>query len=99
MEQRNLLLAIVLSVGILIGFQFLIGKFYPPPPPPKPAATQTVAPKSGPTPPASGTAPAAPPTAAPSSASGAAPGTAGSAAGETQTREAAIAGQPRVKID
>ena len=29
MEQRNLLLAIVLSVGILIGFQFLLEKFHP----------------------------------------------------------------------
>lgn len=41
MEQRNLLLAIVLSVGILIAFQFLVEKYYPlkPPPPPTPAQT------------------------------------------------------------
>jgi YidC/Oxa1 family membrane protein insertase len=48
MEQRNLLLAIVVSVGILIAFQFLVGKFHPiapPAPPPQPAATQT-APKT-----------------------------------------------------
>ena len=33
MEQRNLVLAIVLSVGILIGFQILVGEHYAPPPP------------------------------------------------------------------
>ena len=33
MEQRNLLLAIVLSVGILIGFQYLFEKMQPPRPP------------------------------------------------------------------
>ena len=63
MEQRNLLLAIVVSVVILIGFQYLFEKMRPPTPatPPSPAATQTV-----PAPPAPGTtspgatAPAAP---------------------------------------
>src|SRR5688572_11431425 len=39
MEQRNLLLAIVLSVGILIGFQFLIEKFQLVTPPPAPQQT------------------------------------------------------------
>ena len=40
MEQRNLVLAIVLSVGILIGFQFLIEHFHltKPAVPPTPAA-------------------------------------------------------------
>ena len=39
MEQRNLLLAIVLSVGILFGFQFLIEHFHlaKPSAPPTPA--------------------------------------------------------------
>ena len=35
-DQRNLMLAIVLSVAILLGFQML---FVPPPPPPDPSAT------------------------------------------------------------
>ena len=46
MDQRNLLLAIVLSVGILIGFQFLIEHFHltktSPAPPPETSA-QTAA--------------------------------------------------------
>ena len=33
MEQKNLILAIVLSVGILIGFQILVGEQVAPPPP------------------------------------------------------------------
>ena len=33
MEQRNLLIAIVLSVGILIGFQFVFQRLHPPPAP------------------------------------------------------------------
>jgi YidC/Oxa1 family membrane protein insertase len=88
MEQRNLLLAIVLSVGILIGFQLLFAKFFPPPPPNPATATQT-APA---TPAPSSTAPeiAAP---APTATGG--PPTAQA----PQTREAAIAKQPRVRID
>jgi YidC/Oxa1 family membrane protein insertase len=82
MDQRNLLLAIVLSVGILIAFQFLIAKFHPitPPPPPIPAATQAT-----PTTPAA-TAPA-------KSASVGVPSAPG-----TATRQQAVAQQPRVKI-
>src|SRR4029077_7147015 len=88
MDQKNLLIAIVLSVAILFGFQYLAERFLPhaPPPPPKTAAQ---------TPPASplnkepgGTAPeagTAPPGAAP--------------AALAESREAAIAGSPRVKID
>jgi len=96
MEQRNLLLAIVLSVGILIGFQYLYEKIRPTPPPaPAPAtATQTVP----------GT--AAPGTAAPSVAPGAS--TPGSTAGGTAqapavpayaTRDAALSEQKRVRIN
>ena len=42
MDQKNLLIAIVLSVAILFGFQYLAERFLPhaPPPPPK-TATQT----------------------------------------------------------
>ena len=43
MEQRNLLLAIVLSVVILIGFQFVFERLHPPPPAP-PVGTSTTAP-------------------------------------------------------
>jgi YidC/Oxa1 family membrane protein insertase len=93
MEQRNLLLAIVVSVVILIGFQYLFEKMRPPTPvtPPSPAATQT--------------APSAPPsTTSPGATPPAAPGAAGQAAGTTvapapETREQAIAAQPRVRIN
>src|ERR1044071_9913944 len=93
MEQRNLLLAIVVSVVILIGFQYLFEKMRPPTPvtPPSPAATQTA-----PSAPPSTTPPGAPPPAA--------PGAAGQAAGTTvapapETRDQAIAAQPRVRIN
>lgn len=92
MEQRNLLLAIVLSVGILIGFQFLYARFFPPPaspPSPPSEATQTA-----PTPatrPASGNA-----TPGVSGPSAAAPAEAGAA---QQTIEQALAGQPTIKIE
>jgi YidC/Oxa1 family membrane protein insertase len=93
MEQRNLLLAIVVSVVILIGFQYLFEKMRPPTPvtPPSPAATQT--------------APSAPPsTTSPGATPPAAPGAAGQAAGTAvapapETREQAIAAQPRVRIN
>jgi YidC/Oxa1 family membrane protein insertase len=79
MDQKNLLIAIVLSVAILFGFQYLAERFLPhaPPPPPKTAA-QT--PPASPSP--DGT---APPAAAP--------------AAQVESRETAIASQPRVKID
>ena len=93
MEQRNLLLAIVVSVVILIGFQYLFEKMRPPTPvtPSSPAATQTApnAPAPGTTSP--GATPPAP------SAAGQAAGTAAAAAPET--REQAIAAQPRVRIN
>jgi YidC/Oxa1 family membrane protein insertase len=103
MEQRNLLLAIVLSVGILIGFQYLYEKIRPTPPPaPAPAAaTQTVpgtaAPGTGAPSVAPGTAPG---TVAPTVAPGSTPG--GTAAAPAvpayATREAALAEQNRVRI-
>jgi YidC/Oxa1 family membrane protein insertase len=90
MEQRNLLLAIVLSVGILIGFQYLFEKIRPvPPPAPTPATATSTAP-SAPAP-----ASAAPGVAAPApTATGGTP-----AAPAPETREEAIAGQKRVRID
>src|SRR3954454_12985085 len=88
MEQRNLLLAIVLSVGILIGFQFLIEHFHltKPPAPSTPAAT-TSAPAPG----------VATGVATPGSAEQTAPGAPAPAA--ALTREAAIAGPNRVRIN
>jgi len=93
MEQRNLLLAIVLSVGILIGFQYLFEKLRPPPPPSPAVPTQTA--------PAPGTAStgSAPGTAAPSTVPGATPTPGAATAPTSETREQALAASPRVKID
>jgi YidC/Oxa1 family membrane protein insertase len=93
MEQRNLLIAIVLSVGILIAFQFAFERFRPPQPPGPTGGTSTTAPAtSGP---ASRSAPPAPPA---TNASGAnAPGA--SPAQAVETRETALAEQPRVRIE
>jgi len=88
MEQKNLLIAIVLSVGILIAFQFVFERMRPPQPPGQVPGTPVTAPT---TPPATqSTAPT--------------PGTATRVPGATpaqaaETREAALAGQPRVRID
>jgi YidC/Oxa1 family membrane protein insertase len=85
MEQRNLLLAIVLSVGILIGFQYLFEKMSPPrPPPPAPTAQQQAQP-----------APATPGAVTPGTA---VPAPGAAAQPKAETREEAIAEQPRVKI-
>lgn len=40
-DNKNFLLAIVLSVVILIGFQVIWGAFFPPPPPPQQASVET----------------------------------------------------------
>ncbi|HYM72485.1 MAG TPA: membrane protein insertase YidC [Stellaceae bacterium] len=90
MDQKNLLLAIVISVAILIGFQFLFEAKKPPTPPtPSPqtaGTTATPAPTAG------------APARAPTPAGGTAPAGAATAA-LAVTREKAIADQPRVKID
>src|SRR3954454_13566307 len=93
MEQRNLLLAIVLSVGILIGFQYLFEKLRPSPPPSPAVPTQTA--------PAPGTSPTgtAPGTAAPSTVQGPTPTPGAAAVSAAETREQALAEQPRIKID
>ena len=92
MEQRNLLLAIVVSVGILIGFQYLFEKLRPPPPvvPAVPTQTAPGTPAPGAAAPGA-TAPGAPGATAPATGSAAAPG--------VETREQAIAEQPRVRIN
>ncbi|HUC70556.1 MAG TPA: membrane protein insertase YidC [Stellaceae bacterium] len=88
MEQRNLLIAIVVSVGILIGFQFIFQRLHPTVPhvgnEAATSATQSAAPGATP-----GAAIGAPGTTAPGAV----------AAKATEPLEAAIAGQPRVKID
>ena len=89
MEQRNLLLAIVLSVGILFGFQFLIEHFH-------------LAKPSAPPTPAPGTTSSATPGVRTQSEPGvagpqAAPGAPQSSTGVT--REAALAEQPRIRIN
>jgi len=95
MEQRNLLLAIVLSVGILIGFQYLFEKIRPPAPPPSPAVPTQTAPATPA--PAPGT--TTPRTAAPGTAPGAPSATSATPAPAVETREEAIAEQPRVRIN
>src|ERR1700737_1355685 len=86
MEQRNLLLAIVLSVGILIVFQFAFERMRPPQPsgsPPGTPVATSPSPATGSAPPGSGV-------------SGTAPAVA--PAKPAQTREAALAEQQRIKI-
>jgi YidC/Oxa1 family membrane protein insertase len=87
MDQKNLLVAIVLSVAILFGFQFLAERFLPHPPPKTATQTTPASPTNtepGATAPQVG---AAPPSTAPAAAA--------------ETREAALANpsRPRVKID
>ncbi len=92
-ENKNLLLAIVLSVAVLIGWQYF---FAPPPKPPQPQppTAQTQQAPAAPSPSqAGGPAAPAPGTAAPAPA---APGAAPMAA---ESREAALARSPRVAID
>ena len=86
MEQRNLLIAIVLSVGILIGFQFVFERLHPPPAPN--VATTATAPASQPG--APGATARRPRRRRPGC---------GRRASRAESRAAAIAGQPRVQID
>src|SRR5438309_8373915 len=89
MEQRNLLIAIVLSVGILIAFQFAFERMRPPQPSPPSGGPAVTAPATtGPASQSAAPSPAASGAAAP----GAAP------AHAVETREAALEEQPRVKI-
>ncbi|HZK92383.1 MAG TPA: membrane protein insertase YidC [Stellaceae bacterium] len=91
MDQKNLLVAIVLSVAILFGFQYVFEKFLP-----HPAPSHAVPAQTTPAEPSAGA--ANPPPAAEAAASGTAPVGAASAA-LAETREAAIAAQPRIRID
>ena len=60
MEQRNLLIAIVLSLGILIGFQFIFQRLRPPPPPQGAPSGAPPSAASAPSAPAAAAAPKAP---------------------------------------
>jgi YidC/Oxa1 family membrane protein insertase len=101
MEQRNLIVAIALSIAILLGFQFFFEQ-------PRVQQTQHAA-SQGPTSQGTtsqpGTAPKAPPGTAPSASSPSAsaptlPGTPGAAAvAPAESLAAALAASPRVKID
>ncbi len=84
-SQKNLLIAIILSIAVLLGWQMLYGTPRQPEQPGKPAPTQT-APTPGVAAP-DGAAPAAPGAVAPSIAPAA------------PTREAALDASPRVAID
>src|SRR5262245_19871572 len=84
MEQRNLLLAIVLSVGILIAFQFVFEYMRPPQPPGPSPGTRATSPST--------TEPAHLGAGAPTVTPGATP------AKPAQTREAVLAEQQRIKI-
>lgn len=94
MDQKNLLLAIVISVGIMLGFQWYVGEFGPPPPEPRQEQAQNTAD------------PAAPPVTAESAAPGAVPsgteavpvpgGTPGRVAREATQR--ALNAVPRIAI-
>jgi YidC/Oxa1 family membrane protein insertase len=96
MEQRNLLIAIVLSVGILIAFQFAFERMRPAQPSGPPGGTTATAPAtSGPVPQPATPAPAtgsSPPAAI-------APGVVAAPAQAVESREAALATQPRVRIE
>jgi YidC/Oxa1 family membrane protein insertase len=88
MDQKNLFVAMVLMVAILFGFQYLSSKFFPPPAHPTPAQTTPAqpAPNSEPAPAAEGQPGGTAPVGATNQA-------------VAETREAAIADQPRIKID
>jgi YidC/Oxa1 family membrane protein insertase len=88
MDQKNLLIAIVVSVAILFGFQYLAERYLPHPPPPPPKTAQTT-PEKSPQPMQPG---------AEKSSGAAAPVGSGSQA-QAETREQAEAEQPRIKID
>ena len=94
MDQKNLILAIVMSVAILLGWQLL----FPEPPKKPPQTTEQQATPAAPQPSQGATGPAAPPT--PGAAPGApgAPTVAGTGAQPGMTREAALAASPRLKI-
>ena len=93
MDQKNLLLAIVLSVAILIGFQYFFETIRPKPAPTPPGQTQTGQTQTGQTQTAPAQAPAKPGSATTAAVPTDAPGVG------HETREEAIAEKPRVRIN
>ena len=98
-DNRNMILAVVLSAAILFGFQFFMEKQLPPPEI-SPSTTQAPAPATAPTP---GTVAQQPPVPVPapsaSSATPPIPGTGPVGATAAETRAAIIAATPRVRIE
>jgi hypothetical protein len=47
-NQRNLIVAVVLSLALVFGFDFVMSKFYPHQPPAAPAAPAVTAPANAP---------------------------------------------------
>ncbi len=96
-ENKNLILAIVLSVVILVGFQLIGGRLRPTSPPPaQPGTNEAVSPSSG------GTAPARPGVAAPDvnvSQPGAPSAPAAGAAPAARSRADIVADSKRVRIN
>jgi YidC/Oxa1 family membrane protein insertase len=87
-DQRNLILAIALSVAIMLGFEFLFPK--PPAPPPAPQTVQQATP-------ADGSAPAA--SAGQVPLPGQLPGMAAPGPGQAMTRAQAVQAVPRIRIN
>jgi YidC/Oxa1 family membrane protein insertase len=83
MEQRNLFIAIAVSIAILVGFQYLSERMAPPTPPPTSTQSAKPAPSEAQT--TSGAAPAGAPTVTGST--------------KTAPRSQALAATPRVSID
>ena len=95
MEQKNLILAIVLSVAILLSFQLLVGEQQVAPPPQPQTATSTEQATGGTQPPAGTTqAPGAVPPAGPSI-----PGTGTSEVASGLARAEILANSPRIPIE
>ncbi len=96
-DQRNMVIAIVLSIAILIGFQY----FFPPPQVQRPAQQTETAATGGTSAPATSATEAsdvpAPPGTAPKAAGGVPTG--GAAPGAIENRETVIARTPRLRID
>ena len=94
-QQKNLFIAIALTVLIMIGYQLFVVPLFEKPKPPTPVQTQTqtqTAPSTAP-----------PPAASPTAAPGAAPGVPGAAPGTPaaapKSRAEVLAESPRIRID
>lgn len=101
-DNKNLFLAIVLSLAILLGYQAL-ERYFNPPPPPQTTSASDAAPSTTPqattVPQATGAPQAEPKTAASKEAPTITPGSAPQAAPAGATREQILAATPRVRID